>query len=146
MAKPKEGHELLQVTVSNAAAKFVRLLAAVEGVNPGVVVDRLIRDTMCGSPLESLVAGAYGDERQTTGESPARRRAAKAPGRAQEAQEDLAALWGSLEALRQAQGLTDKVLADAFHIDKANLPQWRRKGSVPASKAEAVRRFLADQA
>lgn len=147
MAKPKEGYELLQVTVSHAAVKFIRLVAAMEGATPGQVVDRMITANISGSPLESLVASSLHRSTEPHKTAP------KAPGRPQEApksstasEETRAGLWLALESARVAEGWTDGDVAKQLGIAAPNIVQWRRKGMISGPQVAAVTRLLQEKA
>jgi len=170
MAMPKDGYELLQVTVSTAAAKWVKVQAALEGLPPGQVVERVLRSAMEGSSVLDLVlneagrqlrsreigatpdamtmaAMAEADEiTRTKRAAKASRRPQEAPGAASASEEARAELWQALEAHRADSGWNDGHIAEQLGIATRNVSQWRKAGMVTSTKVEAVEKLLQGKA
>jgi hypothetical protein len=162
MAVPKEGHELLQVTVTSAAAKWVKVQAALEGLPPGQVVERVLRAAMEHSSILDLVLNETGRPLQghdrfggirATRQNALPKPTAKAPGKPSGAtgaakatpasDEARVNLWQALEATREAEGWKDPDIAERLGIATRNVSQWRKAGMVTSTKVEAVTKLLA---
>jgi len=161
MARPKEGYELLQVTVSRQVGRWVRVLSAAEGCPAGQFVEKAIREYLATLPvvLRELkvldpISGELGTRTQLTPFMGSSRpdTPTKAPGRAQEAMkatrattasdEARADLWLLLESTREAEGWTDGKIAEALGIAARNVSQWRKAGMVTSTQVEAVEKLL----
>ena len=162
MARPKEGYELLQCTVSTEVGRWIRVMAAVEGCPPGRFVERHLRDSMesMGAPLKALLASVGQPEATRVGRSEVTRvgrsevtrvgRPEEAPGSPQVRRRNRGAteaerttLWTRLDAHMEAHGLQDGDISTPLGIAAANIVQWRKAGMVSGTQAAALEKLLA---
>jgi hypothetical protein len=162
MARPKEGYELLQCTVSTEVGRWIRVMAAAEGCPPGRFVERHLRDSMesMGAPLKALLASVGQPEATRVGRSEVTRvgrsevtrvgRPEEAPGSPQVRRRNRGAteaerttLWTRLDAHMEAHGLQDGDISTPLGIAAANIVQWRKAGMVSGTQAAALEKLLA---
>jgi len=154
MARPKEGYELLQCTVSTEVGRWIRVMAAAEGCPPGRFIERHLRDSMesMGAPLKALLASVGRPEVTKVGRPEATRvgRPEKVPGSPQvhrrnrgATEAERAALWTRLDAHMEAHGLTGEDVGKVLGIAASNIVQWRRAGMVSGTQAAALEKLLA---
>jgi hypothetical protein len=156
MAKPKDGYELLQCTVSIEVGRWIRVMAAAEGCPPGRFVERHLRNSMesIGAPLKALLASVGLPEVTRVGLPEVTRvglpearevghpLVAPSSPQGRRKVETEAMTWDELVAGLETTGKTHKELRN--HLGLSNISIWAKEG-VPSKHVSRIREFLAQE-